>query len=182
MDPDSSGPKEMIPSDAAPTGPIEGRSINKFDLSPEQKDTATLLQELLGKTFADRYVDFCRLANGAFALRVSRPAAAHALRELESSLRQVLEVPMEAKVADQTLDPAKRKNAEEKLREIGSDADAIREAIKSLTPRVNHKAQIRKIVTRLGLAADGDIARAWLSLRAVVGRAHERSFHLSLAR
>lgn len=70
--------------------------VNTFDLSPEQQDTANLLQRLLGNAIADRYVDFCRLAAGAFALRVSIPMAAHAMRELDSMLRTALEVPMEA--------------------------------------------------------------------------------------
>ncbi|MFB6453562.1 hypothetical protein [Bradyrhizobium tunisiense] len=72
--------------------------IKTFDLSPEQQNTTTLIQRLLGKRIADRYVDFCRLAAGAFALRVSSPMAAHALRELESILRQTLEVPMDVAV------------------------------------------------------------------------------------
>ena len=60
---------------------------NTFELSPEEQDTASLLRRLLGKAIADRYVDFCRLAGGVFALNVSRPVAAHALRELDSMLR-----------------------------------------------------------------------------------------------
>jgi hypothetical protein len=61
-------------------------SVNTFDLSAEQQNTASLLDRLLGKAISDRYVvDFCRLAAGAFALNVSRPIAAHALRELLSS-------------------------------------------------------------------------------------------------
>jgi hypothetical protein len=63
---------------------------NVFDLSPEQQDTASLLRRLLGQAIADRYVDFCRLAAGAFTLNVSRPVAAHALRELDSLLRHIL--------------------------------------------------------------------------------------------
>jgi hypothetical protein len=39
--------------------------VNAFDLPPEQQDTASLLDRLLGKAIADRYVDFCRLAAGA---------------------------------------------------------------------------------------------------------------------
>ena len=179
MEPENREPEEIL-SDADFAGSTKGAPVNKFDLLPDQKDTASLLQGLLGKTFADRYVDFCRLAAGAFDLRVSRPVAAHALRELESSLRQVLEVPMEAKTPTQTLDPAKRQATEEKLKEFGFGADAIREAIKALTPRVNHKAQIRQIAARLGLAEDGDVAKSWLSLSDIVGRAHQRSFHHSL--
>ena len=36
------------------------------------------------------------------------------------------------------------------------------------------------IVTRLGLAPDGDIAKLWISLNEAYGRVHERSFHESL--
>ncbi len=75
-------------------------STNAFDLSSEQQNTAALLQRLLGQAIADPYVDFCRLTGGGFGLRTSRPMAAHALRELESMLRQVLEVPMEAKALE----------------------------------------------------------------------------------
>lgn len=31
-------------------------------LTPEQQDTANLLERVLGRAIADRYVDFCRLA------------------------------------------------------------------------------------------------------------------------
>src|SRR5438552_2729334 len=68
-----------------------------FALSPEQQDTASLLERLLGRVIADRYIDFSRLAASATGLRVSRPMAAHALRELESMLRRSLEAPMDAK-------------------------------------------------------------------------------------
>lgn len=60
------------------------------ELSAEQQDTTNLLERLLGRAIADRYVDFCRLASGVFELRVARPAAAHALRELEGILRRSL--------------------------------------------------------------------------------------------
>ena len=68
-----------------------------FSLSPEQQETVALLERLLGKTIANRYVDFTRLAESATGLKVSRPMAAHALRELESMIRTSLEVPMDAK-------------------------------------------------------------------------------------
>jgi len=55
-----------------------------FDLSPEQRNSESLIRRLLGPQIADRYVDFCRLAAGECALRVSSPVAGHALRELES--------------------------------------------------------------------------------------------------
>jgi hypothetical protein len=38
-------------------------SANTFDLTTEQQHTASLLDRLLGKAIADRYVDFCRLAD-----------------------------------------------------------------------------------------------------------------------
>ena len=41
-----------------------GQPVNAFDLSPEQQETASLLQRLLGSAIANRYVDFCRLAAG----------------------------------------------------------------------------------------------------------------------
>ncbi len=155
-------------------------STNTFDLSPEQEDTASLLERLLGKAIADRYVDFCRLAAGAFALKVSRPVAAHTLRELDSMLRHVLEVPMEARAPEQPGDAERLDEARRQLSALGFDEVAIQRATNDLRPRLAHKTQIRKIVARLGLDPDGDIARQWTSLWDSVGLAHQRSFHRSL--
>jgi hypothetical protein len=153
---------------------------NTFDLTPEQHDTAVLLDRLLGKAIADRYVDFCRLAAGAYALRVSRPIAAHALRELESMLRHVLEAPMDAKASDTPADLEKIEKAQRFLREAGFDDPALQRAITALKPRFSHRTQIRRIAERLGLAPDSDIAKQWTALTDAFGRAHQRSFHRSL--
>jgi hypothetical protein len=154
--------------------------VNAFDLSPEQQETASLLQRLLGSAIANRYVDFCRLAAGAFALNVSRPMAAHALRELDSMLRGALEVPMEAKAPETVEDAEKIAQARKQLRALGFDDQVIDRAARELKPRLNHKQQIRQIVSRLGLAPDGDIANLWTSLTENFGGAHQRSFHHSL--
>lgn len=151
------------------------------DLSQEQQNTAALIQQLLGKSMADRYVDFCRLASGALPLRVSIPVAAHALRELESILRQTLAGPMEIAVDATPDDLAKVEDARANLRAIGFSDDAINRAAKELQPRLSHKAQIQAIVTRLGLAADGDIARAWIAISQAHGQAHGRALYQSLA-
>jgi hypothetical protein len=131
---------------------------NTFDLSREQQDTAALLEQLLGIAVADRYVDFCRLANGAFALRVSRPVAAHSLRELESTLRQILEVPLEATATTSSDDLTKLDQTRRLLRDLGYEENAIQLATRGLTPRLTHKEQIRKIAAQLGFDPAGDIA------------------------
>jgi hypothetical protein len=154
--------------------------VNAFDLSPEQQDTLALLQRLLGKAIADRYADFCRLAAGAFDLNVARPIAAHALRELDSMLRRVLEVPMDAKATEDQDDAEKVDKARRALTTLGFDEAAIGRASSALKPRFSHKNQIRKIVERLGLAPDGDVANCWTSLCDSFGKAHQRSFHHSL--
>jgi hypothetical protein len=153
--------------------------VNTFDLSAEQQHTAALLYRLLGKAIADRYVDFCRLAAGRFGLRVSRPLAAHVLRELDSMLRHVLAVPMEAK-AEQQGDPERLEEAKQSLTALGFSDAAILDAVKTLKPRLNHKSQIEKIASRLGFDRDSDIAKSWVSLCKSFGKAHERSFHHSL--
>jgi len=154
--------------------------VNAFDLSPEQQETASLLQRLLGSAIVNRYVDFCRLAAGAFALKVSRPLAAHALRELDSMLRGALEVPMEARAPETAEDVEKIALTRKQLRALGFQDQAIDRAARELKPRLNHKQQIRQIVSRLGLAPDGDIANLWASLTENFGGAHQRSFHRSL--
>lgn len=154
--------------------------VKTFDLSPEQQSTTSLIQRLLGKRIADRYVDFCRLASGAFALRVSSPIAAHALRELESILRQTLEVPMEVAITPSQEDIDKIEKAKAQLQELGYTPDVVQRVTNQLRPRLSHKEEIEKIVTRLGLAPDGDIARAWKSISQAHGQAHGgRALHQS---
>jgi hypothetical protein len=151
--------------------------INAFDLSPEQQETASPLQRLLGSAIANRYVDLCRLSAGAFALNVSRPMAAHALRELDSMLRGALEVPMEARGPETAKDAEQIAEARKQLRALGFEDQVIDRAARELKPRLNHKQQIRQIVSRLGLAPSGDIANLWASLTENFGGAHQRSFH-----
>jgi hypothetical protein len=161
--------------------------VNAFDVTPEQQHTANLLQRLLGKAIADRYVDFCRLAGGGFGLRVSRPMAAHALRELDSMLRKILEVPMETKAPENAVAPEALKSAQQALRALGVDNAAVQRATNALNPPSSHKEQIQKIVTRLGLAPDGDVANCWspsnpnthVESPRVKGRRHSSDFTVS---
>jgi hypothetical protein len=90
--------------------------VNTFALLPEQRDTATLLDKLLGQAIEARYEDFCRLSVGTFSLNVSKPMAAHTLRELDSMLRSVLAVPMEAVAVAATDFQQKLKHARKQLR------------------------------------------------------------------
>jgi hypothetical protein len=152
-----------------------------FALTPEQQNTASLLERLLGRAIANRYVDFSRLAASATGLRVSRPLAAHALRELESMIRSSLVVPMDADATFDEQDTKRSEKAAEILKEIGYDDTAIERAQKDLGPRLNHATQIKLIAQRLGFSADSDIASAWVSLCSTFGRAHERHFHRNLA-
>lgn len=150
--------------------------IKNIELSPEQLDTATLLKGLLGQAMADRYVDVCRLSAGAFDLRVSAPVAAHAMREFESTLRSILEAPMDAVAQKTAEDEARIAKVCELLKQTDLDADTMQRVIKALEPQTSHKNQIRKIVSRLGHDVEGDIAKAWYVLRDSVKKAHERSF------
>lgn len=151
------------------------------ELTREQQDTANLLERVLGRAIADRYVDFCRLASGAFDLNVSRPVAAHALRELDSMLRDALAVPMEVKAVESSIDPERLVRARAALEGLGFEVAAAEKAVAALKPRVSHANAICQISARLGLAPDGDIAKVWIALTNMSGRAHERSFHRSLA-
>lgn len=90
-----------------------------FALTPEQQNTVGLLERLLGRAIANRYVDFSRLAASATGLRVSRPIAAHALRELESMIRASLVVPMDADAAINESDAIRSEEAAKLLKTIG---------------------------------------------------------------
>jgi hypothetical protein len=76
--------------------------------------------------------------------------------------------------------PQRAKTAEA-LKALGYDEPAIRDALKRLGPRATHASEIRAIAERLGLASDGEVTKAWIDLCETFGRAHERSFHRSLA-
>ena len=148
-------------------------------LSVGQQDTANLLERLLGRAITDRYVDFCRFACGAFELRVSRPVAAHALRELEGILRRTLKASLEIRPIEEPIDPL-HAQARDELSKLGIESAAIERAIEALKPRVNQTNQIRQIAASLGLASDGDVAEAWIALAKGAGKAHQHSFHESL--
>jgi hypothetical protein len=104
----------------------------RLDLSPEQQNTATLIRQLLRKSLADRYVDFSRLASGAIPLRISIPVAAHALRELESIVRQTLAGPMEIAVDATPADLKKVEAARTHLHAIGFNEDTINRTAREL--------------------------------------------------
>ncbi len=162
----------------------EGLSLEKgadsSGLTEEQSATDVLLRRLLGTAIADRYADFCRLASGTLPLTVSRPLAGHALRELDSLIRHVLAVPMDAVALDDPKQEKLRRKARKTLKGMGYDDAAVQRAGDALKPRFSHKRQIQRIVERLGLAPDGDIAKLWISLNDTFGHVHERSFHESL--
>jgi hypothetical protein len=96
-------------------------------LSEEQANTDRLLRQLLGTAIADRYADFCRLSSGRLPLTVSRPLAGHALRELDSMVRDVLAVPMDARAADSQEEKIRRRKARRVLRTMGFDDPAWNE-------------------------------------------------------
>jgi hypothetical protein len=148
-----------------------------FDLTDEQADTDRLLRRLLGTAVADRYVDFCRLSSGLIPLKVSRPLAGHAMRELDSWIRQVLAVPMDARAADDHAQKLRRRKARRLLKRMGFEDGAVQRAGDGLKPRLSHKTQIERITGRLDLAADSDVTKLWIELNHTYGRAHERSFH-----
>jgi hypothetical protein len=150
-----------------------------FLLTPEQQDTGALLERLLGTAMAERYVDLLKLTAEATGLNVTIPLAGHALREMESTIRLTLGASMDAE-AEQEVDTAQSEKVAEALRPLGYSKDDIDRAVKSLQPRASHAAQIRKIAKHLGLAPDGDIANAWVTLSRTADQAHKRDFHHSL--
>lgn len=156
---------------------------DQFDppgMTQEQADTDRLLRQLLGTAIADRYVDFCRLSSGQLPLIVARPLAGHALRELDSLIRGVLAVPMDARAGDNRQYTKLRRDARRMLKKMGFDDAAVQRAGDGLKPKFSHRVQIEKIVRRLGLAPDGDVAKLWIELNDAYGRVHERSFHEQL--
>jgi hypothetical protein len=149
-------------------------------LTAEQQDTVRLLNRLFGKTFADRYSDFCLLVRGEPKLHASIPLAAHAMRELESMLRSTLVGPMEAALPVVPADDERLRRIEGFLKQEHVGEDDIERALKALQPRRDHADEIKAIASRLGFAADADVTKKWINLSRMAGRAHKRSFHEEL--
>lgn len=157
-------------------------SISDYNgnISSEQQDTARLLERLLGKPAADRYIDFCKLSFGSLGLRASIPMAAHALREMDSIFRETL-----AEFSGVNPNPSEDelttlKEATAALRNLGHTGDALRNAVRCLQPKDTHAEIIKKIVNWLDLAEDGDIATSWLKVRNANQQVHKRKFNHSL--
>ena len=151
------------------------------EMSEEQRHTALLLQRLLGKRTADRYIDFCRLAAGTLPLRVSVPLAGHAMREIDALLRQLLATPADLTVTVSTDDRDRLEKASAALRALGYNQEAADRAVKTLAPNLSHRQQIERICATLGLTPDGDVARSWKSVMAAHAKAHYgRELHQSL--
>ena len=165
---------------AGPPDVPDGSGEDPVSLTPEQHHIVALLERLLGRSTANRYIDFARLTSASSGLRASKPIAAHALRELDSMIRSALVVPMEAKAAENEQDAARLLDALKMLKGKGYGQEALQRAEKALRSQHNHVTEIKLIGARLGLSEDGDILHAWISLTRTVGRAHERHFHRSM--
>lgn len=113
------------------------QSPSSIVLSPEQAGTTSLLRQLFGNAVASRYVDFCKLVGGDLPLHATRTLAAHALRELDALLRQVLASPFDAVIRDDPSAKALRKKARKSLKEIGFDEEARQRADGALKPQLN---------------------------------------------
>jgi hypothetical protein len=146
----------------------------------QSEDTTKLLEEPLGETVADRFVDFCKLSAGLLGLRVSSLITAHALREMGSILRETLEDFAGVSQEPSGAELAEQNEAAEALRKLGHDEDAIARCVSRLQPQDSHKAAIKKIVAWLGLVEDSDIAKSWLAIIRADEKAHERKFNRNL--
>lgn len=145
-------------------GEREEDKENSYALSAEQADTDRALRQLFGTAIANRYIDFCQLCSGRLPLKVSRPLAGHALRELDSLIRGVLAASMDALAQENEQRAKRRAEALRVLKDMKFDEETRQRAEKALKPQFNHRTQIEKIVKQLGLAPNGDIAKLWIEL------------------
>jgi hypothetical protein len=102
------------------------------------------------------------------------------MRELDSWIRHMLAVPMDARAVDDRAQKLCRRKARRVLKKMGFDDGAVQRAGDGLKPKFSHKTQIERITGRLGLAADSDVTKLWIELNDTYGRVHERSFHQRL--
>ena len=91
--------------------------------------------------YAVQYI-FCRLCSGRLPLKVSRPLAGHALRELDSSIRSVLAAPMDALPQEDEQQVKRRADALRTLKDMKFDEETLQRADQALKPKLSHRTQI----------------------------------------
>lgn len=136
-----------------------------FALSdPRQQQIHGRLARLVGQNAADFYRDACRLMSGSIdpPLTTTTNMVAHALREVESALRQVL-APLAARRLPTTAPTATAEVPADTEEEIG---------------RGTHKEQVIAALTGLRIPLNDELAKAWLAIPGGKGPhsyAHRRS-------
>lgn len=131
---------------------------------PRQQQIHGRLARLVGQNAADFYRDACRLMAGSIdpPLATTTNMVAHALREVESALRQVL-APLAAKRPPATAPTATAEVPSDTEGEIGKG---------------KHREQIIAALAALRIPLDDELAKAWLALPGGKGPhsyAHRRS-------
>jgi hypothetical protein len=120
---------------------------------PRQRLIHERLSRLVGQSAAEFYKDACRFMSGSIEppFAATTNIVAHMLREVESSLRDVL-APLAAKTA-----PVTEPDQEE---EPGSEANNA----KPKSKKSSHVDEIRSVVAMLGVSEDDELAKAWMAL------------------
>ncbi len=122
-----------------------------FRLNDSRQQRIHRRLELIGPGPADFFYDACRFMATEPHFRSTTHLVSHALREIESSLRDVLETYKER---------AERIEEEKKKKNVPAEE--------------NHRKEILAILRGLGIPEDDRVAQAWLRLP---GRENEFALH-----
>jgi len=122
-----------------------------FRLSDSRQQRIHRRLELIGPGPADFFHDACRFMATEPHFRSTTHLVSHALREIESSLRDVLETYMER---------AERLEEEKKKKNVSAEE--------------NHRKEILAILRGLGISEDDRVVQAWLRLP---GKENEFALH-----
>lgn len=152
---------------------MHGVTTTPFRLrDPRQLRIHERLRRLVSTGAADAYYDGCRLMSGDAPLRTITHLVAHLLREVESSLRQVLlpiatDTEVLAPESDSPSiegDQQRLQTAVNALLDIADFHPAADTCVRLLSETQSHAAQIRSIARRLGLAPDDRAVELWLDI------------------
>ena len=128
---------------------------------PRQRLIHERLTRLVGQSAAEFYKDACRFMSGSIQPPFSTTTnlISHALREVESSLRDVL-VPL----ANQSSPVTTVEQTDETKAALAALGISEEELLALRNKKASHADEIRAILVMLGISEDEELAKAWIAL------------------
>lgn len=150
---------------------------NNFRLDDRQNAVFERLSRLVGPGAADFYHDSCRLMATKPSFTATTHIVGHLLREIESSIRDVIGI----YPTDSKNDNGNKETVLKILMELGIKEEEHKKQVSGILKKIDtrketsHKEEVQAILEGLGIKEDEDVAKAWLALTGARGELHKRA-------